>query len=205
MRCCWRSCEPRVCWTWTTPRPTARTSERSGGLTLDLRRSTSSARQQAPLDHRPAWHSAGRFADQRKSARCHSTDAPAGGDTPHSGRSRPAAVTDQAGCSPTAATTTTSTVGFSGLAASHRSSSGKAPRTAPDWERPAGSWSGTIPWLHQFKRLRIRYEIPADLHLGLLQLACSIICLRRSERHPETISKSTGAVRCGPPVRQPDR
>lgn len=37
----------------------------------------------------------------------------------------------------------------------------------------------TFAWLHQFKRLRTRYEIRADLHLGLLQLACSIICLRR--------------------------
>lgn len=37
----------------------------------------------------------------------------------------------------------------------------------------------TFAWLHQFRRLRIRYEIRADLHLGLLQLACSIICLRR--------------------------
>ncbi|WP_106977119.1 IS5 family transposase [Streptomyces sp. NRRL S-920] len=37
----------------------------------------------------------------------------------------------------------------------------------------------TFAWLHQFKRLRIRYERRADLHLGLLQLACSIICLRR--------------------------
>lgn len=37
----------------------------------------------------------------------------------------------------------------------------------------------TFAWLHQFKRLRIRYEIRADLHLGLLQLACSIICLSR--------------------------
>lgn len=34
-------------------------------------------------------------------------------------------------------------------------------------------------WLHQFKCLRIRYERPADLHQGLLELACSIICLRR--------------------------
>ncbi len=34
-------------------------------------------------------------------------------------------------------------------------------------------------WLHQFKRLRIRYGIRADLHLVLLQLACSTICLRR--------------------------
>ncbi|WP_189272096.1 transposase [Kitasatospora griseola] len=37
----------------------------------------------------------------------------------------------------------------------------------------------TFAWLHQFKRLRIRYEIRADLHESLLQLACSIICLRR--------------------------
>jgi transposase len=37
----------------------------------------------------------------------------------------------------------------------------------------------TFAWLHQFKRLRTRYEIRADLHQGLLELACSIICLRR--------------------------
>jgi transposase len=34
-------------------------------------------------------------------------------------------------------------------------------------------------WLHQFKRLRTRYECRADLHQGLLELACSITCLRR--------------------------
>ena len=37
-------------------------------------------------------------------------------------------------------------------------------------------------WLHQFKRLRIRYERRADLHQGLLALACSIIRLRRLRR-----------------------
>ncbi|MFF7756066.1 IS5 family transposase [Streptomyces sp. NPDC007971] len=37
----------------------------------------------------------------------------------------------------------------------------------------------TFAWLHQFKRLRVRYEQRADLHQGLLELACSIICLRR--------------------------
>ncbi|MFI7501707.1 transposase [Streptomyces sp. NPDC049687] len=50
-----------------------------------------------------------------------------------------------------------------------------------------GSGPGRTRWvvertfarLHQFKRLRIRYEIRADLHPGLLQPACSIICLRR--------------------------
>ncbi|WP_440581633.1 IS5 family transposase [Streptomyces laculatispora] len=34
-------------------------------------------------------------------------------------------------------------------------------------------------WLHQFKRLRTRHERRADLHQGLLELACSLICLRR--------------------------
>ncbi|MFC8290184.1 IS5 family transposase [Streptomyces sp. NPDC057242] len=37
----------------------------------------------------------------------------------------------------------------------------------------------SFAWLHQFKRLRIRYEIRADLHLGLFRIACGIICLRR--------------------------
>ena len=37
----------------------------------------------------------------------------------------------------------------------------------------------TFAWLHQFKRLRIRYEVRADLHLGLLQLACALICYRK--------------------------
>jgi transposase len=37
----------------------------------------------------------------------------------------------------------------------------------------------TFAWLHQINRLRTRYEIRADLHLELLQVACSIICLRR--------------------------
>ncbi|GAA2268589.1 hypothetical protein GCM10010145_49010 [Streptomyces ruber] len=50
-----------------------------------------------------------------------------------------------------------------------------------------GSGPGRTRWvvertfarLHQCKRLQTRYEIRADLHLGLLQLAYSIICLRR--------------------------
>jgi len=37
----------------------------------------------------------------------------------------------------------------------------------------------TFAWLHQFKRLRIRYERRADLHEGLLQLACALICYRK--------------------------
>jgi transposase len=33
--------------------------------------------------------------------------------------------------------------------------------------------------LHNFRRLRIRYERYPELHTGLLVLACSILCWRR--------------------------
>lgn len=53
-----------------------------------------------------------------------------------------------------------------------RTCHGQAPRRAAD----------PTAWLHQFKRLRTRYERRADLHQGLLELAASIICLRRLQR-----------------------
>ncbi|WP_346056027.1 transposase, partial [Amycolatopsis dongchuanensis] len=34
-------------------------------------------------------------------------------------------------------------------------------------------------WLHQFKRLRIRWERRADIHLGLMHLACVLVCYRK--------------------------
>lgn len=34
-------------------------------------------------------------------------------------------------------------------------------------------------WLHAYKRLHTRWERRADLHLGLLQLACVLICHRQ--------------------------
>jgi transposase len=34
-------------------------------------------------------------------------------------------------------------------------------------------------WLHAIKRLRTRYERRADIHLGLLELACALICYRQ--------------------------
>ncbi|MEV4342310.1 IS5 family transposase [Streptomyces sp. NPDC049590] len=47
-------------------------------------------------------------------------------------------------------------------------------------------------WLHQFKRLRIRYERRADLHQGLLDLGCSLICLRRLQRAVDRASSGDG-------------
>lgn len=37
----------------------------------------------------------------------------------------------------------------------------------------------TLAWLHQFRRLRVRYERRADIHEAFLSLGCSLICLRR--------------------------
>ncbi|SNR95918.1 transposase, IS4 family [Haloechinothrix alba] len=37
-------------------------------------------------------------------------------------------------------------------------------------------------WLHQYKRLRTRYERRADIHHGLLQLGCVLICHRQLTR-----------------------
>lgn len=34
----------------------------------------------------------------------------------------------------------------------------------------------TFSWLHQFRRLRIRWERDATLHLAFLSLGCAIIC-----------------------------
>ena len=36
----------------------------------------------------------------------------------------------------------------------------------------------TISWLHQFRRLRIRFEKRSDIHEALLKIGCALICLR---------------------------
>jgi transposase len=36
----------------------------------------------------------------------------------------------------------------------------------------------TIAWLHQFRRLRVRYERRADIHQAFLSLGCVLICFR---------------------------
>jgi transposase len=36
----------------------------------------------------------------------------------------------------------------------------------------------TLSWLNRFRRLKIRYEHRADIHLAFLQLGCSLISLR---------------------------
>jgi transposase len=41
----------------------------------------------------------------------------------------------------------------------------------------------TIAWLHQYRRLRVRYERRADIHEAFLAIGCSLICLKLL--HPE--------------------
>ncbi|MBN1844276.1 MAG: transposase [Sedimentisphaerales bacterium] len=36
----------------------------------------------------------------------------------------------------------------------------------------------TLGWLHQFRRLRIRYERRIDIHQAFLMITCSMICHR---------------------------
>lgn len=39
----------------------------------------------------------------------------------------------------------------------------------------------TLSWLHQFRRLRIRYERRGDIHDAFLTIACILICHRMLE------------------------
>ena len=34
----------------------------------------------------------------------------------------------------------------------------------------------TVSWLHQYRRLRLRFERRADIHLAFLTLGCALIC-----------------------------
>ncbi len=40
----------------------------------------------------------------------------------------------------------------------------------------------TISWLHQFRRLRVRYERRLDIHDAFLTIACILICHRTLEK-----------------------
>jgi transposase len=34
----------------------------------------------------------------------------------------------------------------------------------------------TLSWLNRFRRLKVRYERRADIHLALLTFGCALIC-----------------------------
>ncbi|AGJ59071.1 mobile element protein [Streptomyces sp. PAMC 26508] len=135
-------------------------------------------RQQAPPDHRPLRNTSRSLRDQWKPSRRHPAPAPAGHDPSHPRpggppRHRPRQLFTDRGYDYDKCRRLLRARGITPRIArrgtAHGSGLGKTRWVV---ER-------TFAWLHQFKRLRIRYEIRADLHLGLLLLACSIICLRR--------------------------
>jgi transposase len=37
----------------------------------------------------------------------------------------------------------------------------------------------TIAWLHQYRRLRVRYERRADIHQALVTIGCCLICFKQ--------------------------
>ena len=56
------------------------------------------------------------------------------------------------------------------------------PRRGTDEDQGLGElrWvvERTIAWLHQFRRLRVRYERRADIHQAFLTIGCILICFR---------------------------
>ena len=106
-------------------------------------------------------------------------------------RGRSAALAaDLSVSAPTAATTTTST-------AANSASEGSCPRS-PGAKTEHGSGLGryrwvverTFAWLHQFKRLLVRYERRHEIHEAFLAIACCLVCFRRLPTHSETSSNA---------------
>ena len=56
------------------------------------------------------------------------------------------------------------------------------PRRGTHDDHGLGQWrwvvERTLAWLHQFRRLRVRYERRADIHQAFLTLGCILICFR---------------------------
>ena len=59
---------------------------------------------------------------------------------------------------------------------------GSAIGDASHWTSGLGAYRWVVErtpgWLHQFRRLRVRYEGRADIYEAFLSLGCSIICFR---------------------------
>lgn len=156
----------------------ARASPQRGGSHRPVAGRPSPHRKQAPCDRRPTRNPSGGVSDRRKPSRHHTVDTARRRD-PVNSRS-PWAAAEPA----------------PQVVRRPRLRLRQVPQPPPQErdhtdDRPAraahGSGLGKVrwvverifAWLHQFKRLRTRSEVQADLHQGLLELACSIICLRR--------------------------
>jgi len=58
-------------------------------------------------------------------------------------------------------------------------------RRATEHGSGLGGWrwvvERTFAWLHQYRRLHVRYERTAETHQALLNLACCLICFKRPQ------------------------
>lgn len=56
------------------------------------------------------------------------------------------------------------------------------PRRGTDEDQGLGQWrwvvERTLSWLHQFRRLRVRYDRTAEIHQAFLTIGCILICWR---------------------------
>jgi transposase len=77
-----------------------------------------------------------------------------------------------------AATTTTATADSSDNEESDRSSPVARPSTATGHGRFRWVVERTFAWLHQFRRLLVRYERHAEIHKAFLAIGCCLICWR---------------------------
>ncbi|WP_407699919.1 IS5 family transposase [Streptomyces liliiviolaceus] len=179
MRCCWRNCGLRVYWTWTTPRSTVRTSGRSEGAHTGpspVDRARPGSKHHLIVDR----HGTPLIVSLTSGNRHDVTqlmpllDAiPRIRGVRGRPRHRPGRLFADRGYDYDKYRRLLRARGITPKIARKGSDHGSGlGKTRWVVER-------TFAWLHQFKRLRIRYEIRADLHLGLLQLDCSILCLRR--------------------------
>ncbi len=73
--------------------------------------------------------------------------------------------------------------------ASRRRSPGPRASTAPGSGTKRWVVERTISWLHQYRRLRVRYERRADIHEAFLAIGCSLICLKLLEAEAHSVRR----------------
>jgi transposase len=84
----------------------------------------------------------------------------------------------RAGCLATAPTTTAATAASCGLAGISAAIPRPKQRHGSGLGKQRWVVERTIAWLHQYHRLRVRYERRADIHEAFLQIAGCLICLK---------------------------
>jgi transposase len=178
MSCCWRGCTRPIGSSGRGRRSTVRMCGRLGGRKDRPEPSRSlPERLQTPSDRLRARHAARCLAHWRQPHRHHADDPARGCDPAGAWPARPSAPpTGQAVCRSRLPLTR----------GPSPATSARHPGEVAWPKSPHGSGLGkkrwvverTIAWLHQYRRLRIRYERCDDIHEAFLAIGCSLICLK---------------------------